>query len=150
MLKRKIRDMLVRHNREVCVYGFGKNGVRTFWLLREYGCFEDCFADRDEYKQHIDIPGIRCISYEKLLEKDRNILLVVSIGDGKELVRSFKKLGFSNVCSLRQVEKALKKSKQKRFKKVYDINEAIELKKKVENWLLFKKEIVIEEFFEED
>lgn len=51
-------DMKWNQN-NICIYGLGAYGLRTYFFLKEYGIETMCFGDRDERKCGYALEGDR-------------------------------------------------------------------------------------------
>lgn len=146
----RIVNRLKKHDADICIYGFGKNGVVTFWSLKEFGLSQDYFADKDPGKCNLGIKTVDCISYDELLAKPRNIILIIAIEKSKDLIKAFKELGFKNVYDYRKVLRALKKQHTKKYKVIKTYDEACEVQRMLQNWLLSGEEPRFDILFERD
>lgn len=131
----RILRQLKKHDKDICIYGLGKMGACMFWSFRECGMQEDYYADKDPNKQNLNIDGIKCISFDDLLKKDRSIILIVALYDYKSVVKSFVTMGFKNVYNYKEVLHAIRKEPKRNYKQIRSYEEAYKVKQVVKEWL---------------
>ncbi len=82
----------------ICIYCMGDYGLETYFKLLENGVKVDFFADRDTVKNGYALDGLYCKSYEELLERDReDIIIIVAIKNPGALIAHFREKGFQYV-----------------------------------------------------
>ena len=82
---------------KICIYCRGEYGIRTYLELKRYGIRVDMFGDKDPERQGYVLDDIYCKSYEKVLQEEKDIMLIVAITNPNKLIQHFKELGFVNV-----------------------------------------------------
>ncbi len=89
---------VMKAEKTICIYCMGDYGLETYFKLKERGVKIDFFADRDPEKQGYALDHLYCISYEELLERDREeIIIIVAIKKPGVLIAHFREEGFQYV-----------------------------------------------------
>lgn len=120
----------------ICIYGLGAYGLKTYFLFKDYGIKIACFGDRDEGKCGYALEGMECKNYQEVIsyEKDK-WTIIVAIENSKKLVERFKNLGFQCSLSYSEAIEQLQESDIPCEKKEYEPIRDLELVKK------YKKEL---------
>lgn len=102
------------------IYGCGECGIQTWLFLNEHGIKINFFGDRNKGKQGYVIDGLFCISYDQLLQLDRNdTVLIVAIAQGEGICVGFRDMGFKKVIYYKELTQMLS-SDIKNNKKTFD------------------------------
>ena len=75
----QIQDLLKGNQKQLVLYGAGKNGQRLLRELKMYGIETAAFCDADTKKHGTEINGVKCISKEELnamYEKEQASLVI--------------------------------------------------------------------------
>lgn len=133
---------------KICIYGFGKNGIKTYYFLKNRGIKVDYFGDLDSAKHGYVFDGIYCYSYDMVLSLDKKeTAIIVAIDKPEKLVEEFQRIGFQQVMDFYQ---AITKYQPLEIKEhgVLELSELENLKQAIENSLYlqggdfsYKKEI---------
>lgn len=134
---------------DVCIYGMGNHGINTFFDLYEYGIRADYFSDADA-KKHGDLfNGIKCISYDELLECHKDVFIIVAIYNAHNLVEHFKEVGFKRVMLYTDALNLFKqKYPRKKMKPIQDVGELLKLKQEIYDWLYCKGEFPLDKHYD--
>ena len=92
---------------DAVIYGCGINAIRLYHEIEDYSII--AFVDKSYKKQGYVVDGIKCIPFEKLLEMDRSISVIVSIEKPDLVIMEISKLGFLNVSSGKELNRKAKK-----------------------------------------
>lgn len=99
-------DKTFLDGKELCIYCNGTYGHLTYLHLRDLGIPVSYFADADRKKLGYALDHVNCISYEALLEKDReSTIVLVCKKNPEELIAHFRGEGFSQTYSYKEIEK---------------------------------------------
>lgn len=99
-------DKTLFSGKDLCIYCRGTYGLLTYFRLRDLGIPVSCFADADRNKHGYVLDHVNCISYEELLQKDReSTIVLVCKQNPEELIKQFLREGFSQTYSYKEIEK---------------------------------------------
>ena len=130
----------------VCIYGLGGYGLKTYFFLKEYGIKVACFGDRDEGKCGYALEEIECRNYEEVIQYDKDKwTIIVAIENPEKLVEHFRSLGFQFCLSFKQVISELQERSTSHQKKQYspirDLDEIRKYKKNLEYALIYGEQL---------
>lgn len=120
---------------EICIYGLGKNGIKTYYYLKNRGIEISCFGDRESVKQGYVFDELYCYSYEHICSLDKkNTMIIVAIDKGYKLVETFQKMGFEHVLEFYHIFDMYRNADEKYYA-LFDLNELENVKSTIENVL---------------
>lgn len=91
-------------NRQVVIFGAGKQGQKALFNLNKYNIEVIAFCDNDAKKQNQLIKGIKVISFVELKEiNDANMMIVISAFE-RELKEQLLSTNIHNFISLSQID----------------------------------------------
>ncbi|MBQ3513269.1 MAG: hypothetical protein IJA32_05650 [Lachnospiraceae bacterium] len=126
----------------ICIYGLGAYGLRTYFFLKEYGIETMCFGDRDERKCGYALEGVECRNYDEVIcyEKDK-WTIIVAVENSERLIEHFRNLGFQFCLSFKQMIRELQEKDISYQKKIYspitDLDKIKKYKKNLEYVLTY-------------
>lgn len=89
---------------EICIYCLGAYGIRTYLGLRDHGIRVKCFGDIDIKKKGYALDDIQCLSYQEILNKDKEkTCIIVCNQRADRIIEQFKEYGFQHVISDREL-----------------------------------------------
>ena len=99
--KLQIKDLLKRDQKQLVLYGAGKNGQRLLRELNMYGIEVATFCDADTKKHGTEINGVKCISKEELnaMYEKKHTSLVITLDNPKAVQQEFMQNGFNMVMT---------------------------------------------------
>lgn len=116
----------------------------TYLTLKKCGIKVDFFGDRDSRKQGYVIDDVYCISYEEVVEQEKDILIIVAITTPDAIISLFKEKGFTNVISYKEYLYKLAESNLLHRDKITDMKKLEKMKKMLYDGL-YQEEMCFEE-----
>lgn len=96
----ELRKKLVgEQNKDIVLYGAGKNATRLITLLRERGIEPDFLIDRDEKKVGKNICGVKCTSLPNI--NKNNSVVIVTVDNPEKIQEQLKEYGFQRIISFK-------------------------------------------------
>lgn len=100
----------------ICIYGLGRLGIDTYYILKENGISVEVFADRDERKKGYVLDGIYCISYEDLVRRADEYEIIVCVKSSMNLLKEkFLNEGIRKVYTADEIEDLYPIKKKRNF-----------------------------------
>ena len=92
----------------------GEYGIRLCYMLQDMGYSVSFFGDQDKRKCGYAMLGVSCIQYNDVCKLNpKEYLIVVAKKNPEQLIADFKKQGFTDVYSDKEMVECLKKEDSK-------------------------------------
>jgi len=108
MCKDKLADIFYngyykKHNYSLCIYCMGEYGLQLYFTLKEFGIQANCFGDSDTRKQGYVFDNMYCYSFDEIVSKKNDIVVIISMKNPQILIEKFNKAGVNYVLTKDEV-----------------------------------------------
>lgn len=95
--------------KKICIYCMGEYGIRLCYMLHDMGYPVSCFGDQDKRKCGYAMLGASCIHYDDVCKLNpKEYLIIVAKKNPEQLIVDFKRQGFTDVYSDKEMIERLK------------------------------------------
>lgn len=118
----------------ICIYCLGEYGIQTYLKLKDRGIQVSLFGDRDLKKQGYVVDGISCVSYETVVELDKErTLIIVATKNPQSIINEFRNKGFMSVISKDEALCTFECKNNREIQPLTDMREILNLKEVIAN-----------------